>query len=80
MMQSWGISRFNGQISRLQTVIEGAGTALARIRALHDRRDAPSVAARQDGGTLDQRCLSEMRMFLWATAVSALALLILMLL
>jgi len=80
MMQSWGVSRLNGQISKLQAGMEHAGTALAQIRALRQAYDAASVAENPGVGMFDPRYLAKMRMMLWMTAVSSLALLMLILL
>ena len=69
MIQSWGISRFNGHISTLGQAVERAGAALARAAAAVERSKAavPAEAGR--------RFDAAMRFVLAATAASALALL-----
>ena len=79
MMQSWGVSRFNGQLSMLEASIERAGTALACAFSSTGKIDAAVIRARHDA-LLDPRYLAQMRILLGATAVSALAVLLLILL
>ena len=80
MAQSWGISRFNGQISTLATRIERAGAALASAGFAGAWSDPAAVAARRPAAIFGRRQIAEMRIALGATAVSALALLIVILL
>jgi hypothetical protein len=68
MIQSWGISRFNGQISTLGQKVEHAGVALARAAVAAERTER---AANPAGRGFD----TAMRFVLAATAASALALL-----
>jgi hypothetical protein len=70
MIQSWGISRFNGRISMLGERVERAGAALARAAAAVERSDAAIMPAA--AGSFD----AAMRFVLAATAASALALLL----
>ena len=80
MAQSWGISRFNGQISTLATRIERAGAALASAGFASAGSDAAVIAARRPAAIIGRRQIAEMRIALGAAAVSALALLIVILL
>ena len=80
MVQSWGISRFNGQISALAMRVERAGAALAPARCAGEASDASVIAAQGLAAIFGQRPIAEMRIALGATAVSALALLIFILL
>ena len=79
MAQSWGISRFNGQISTLATRVERAGAALASAGFASAGSDAAVIAARRPDPIFGRRQIAEMRIALGA-AVSALALLIVILL
>jgi len=78
MVQSPSMSRFNSEISRLQGGIDHADAVLLRIRGLQETRNAASVAGGYGVETPDQ--LTQMRVILWMTAVSALAALLLILL
>jgi hypothetical protein len=80
MAQSWGISRFNGQISTLATRVERAGAALASAGFASAGSDAAVIAARRPDPIFGRRQIAKMRIALGATAVSALALLIVILL
>jgi hypothetical protein len=80
MVQSWGISRFNGQISTLAMRVERAGAALACAGFAGEASDAAVIAARRRAAIFGRRHIAEMRIALGATAVSALALLIVILL
>ena len=79
-MQSWRISRFNGQLSMLEACIERAGAALACASRSSDEFEAAAVRARREAGRFGPWYVAQMRLILCATAVSALAVLLLMLL
>jgi hypothetical protein len=80
MAQPWGISRLNGEIGTLQARFERAGAGLAQMRELRSTRDAAPLAGQRSAEVLGEQHLNRMRIVLWMTAVSALAVLILMLL
>jgi hypothetical protein len=76
MVQSWGVSRFNGHISSLGASIERAGVQLACVAASIAQSEAAFMPVPM--GRLDR--IDMMRALVAATAVAALALLILILL
>jgi hypothetical protein len=80
MVQSWGISKFNGQLSTLEASIARAGAALACALLSGGEFDPSVIRARRGAGMFDLWFFAQMRVILCATAVSALAVLILMLL
>jgi hypothetical protein len=77
MVQSWGISRFNGHISSLGATIERASAGLACAAASIAQSQAAFMPAPQGMG-LDR--IAVMRALVAATAVAAFVLLILVLL
>jgi hypothetical protein len=77
MVQSWGVSRFNGHISSLGATIGRAGAQLACATASIAISEAAFMPAPRAMGRLDR--IAIMRA-LAATAVAALALLIFILL
>jgi hypothetical protein len=77
MVQSWGVSRFNGHISSLGATIERAGAGLACAAASIAQSQAAFMPAPQVMG-LDH--IAVMRTLVAATAVATLVLLILVLL
>jgi hypothetical protein len=79
MVQSWGVSRFNGQLSTLEASIERAGATLACAFSSTGRIEAAAIRARHDA-VCDPRYIAQMRVLLCTTAVSALAVLLLVLL
>jgi len=79
MVQSWGVSRFNGQLSMLEASVERAGATLARAFSSTGKCEAAVVRARYEA-LLAPRYFSRMRVLLCATAVSALAALLFILL
>jgi hypothetical protein len=79
MVQSWGVSRFNGQLSMLEASLERAGASLAWAFASKGKLKTVVIGARHDA-LFDPGYLAQMRVFLCATAVSALTVLILVLL
>jgi hypothetical protein len=79
MVQSWGVSRFNGQLSTLEASIERAGATLAGAFSSTGKCDAAVVRDRYEA-LLAPRYFSLMRALLCATAVSGLAVLLLILL
>jgi hypothetical protein len=78
-MQSWGVSRFNGQLSTLEATVERAGVALACAFASTGKIEAAAIRARYEA-VFDPRYMAQMRVLLCTTAVSALAVLLLILL
>jgi hypothetical protein len=78
MVQSWGVSRFNGHISSLGATIERAEAQLACAAASIAISEAAFMPAPPATGRLDH--IAIMRALVAATAVAALALLILILL
>jgi hypothetical protein len=78
MVQSWGVSRFNGHISSLGASIERAGVQLACVAASIAQSEAAFMPVPRAMGRLDR--VDIMRALVAATAVAALALLILILL
>jgi hypothetical protein len=80
MARSWDSSRLNGEFGRLQASFERASAGLAPIRELQNPCEAALIAGQRGAEMLDEQHLTKMRVILWATAVSALAALILMLL
>jgi hypothetical protein len=78
-MQSWRISRFNGQLSMLEASVERAGAALACACSSSDGFEAAVILARHEAGRFGPWYVAQMRLILCATAVSALAVLLLML-
>ena len=79
MMQSWGVSRFNGQLSMLEASVERAGAALACVFSSTGKIEAAVIRARHEA-VYDPRYIAQMRVVLCTTMVSALAVLILILL
>jgi hypothetical protein len=79
MVQSWGISRFNGQLAMLEASVERAGVALACRFSSSDEYEAAMMRARRTAGPFARSFTTQMRIVLSATAVSGLAVLILML-
>jgi hypothetical protein len=79
MVQSWGVSRFHGQLSMLELSIDRAGAALACAFWSKGKVDAALIRARH-AALLDPWLIAPMRVFLCTTAVSALAVLLLILL
>ena len=79
IVQSWSISRFNGQLAMLAASVERAGATLASLGPASGACDAAAAWAWHQA-LIDRRYFAQMRVILCATAVSALALLILMLL
>ena len=80
MAQSWDITRLNGEFGRLEASFERAGAGLAPMRKLQRVCETASIAKQRDAEMLGEQHLAKMRIALWATGVSALAVLILMLL
>ena len=78
-MQSWGVSRFNGQLSMLELSIDRAGAALACAFWSRGQVDAALIRARH-AALFDPRYFAQMRVLLCTTAISALAVLLLILL
>ena len=79
MVQSWGVSRFYGQLSVLEASVERAGATLARTFSSTGKLEPAVVRARYEA-LLGPRYISRMRVLLCATAVAALAVLLLILL
>ena len=79
-MQSWRISRFNGQLNTLELSIARAGAALACVYSSSEKPEATVIGSRHAAGLLDPWYIVQMRVILCATAVSALAVLLLILL
>jgi hypothetical protein len=79
-MQSWRISRFNGQLNTLELSVARAGAALACVYGSSEKPEATVIRARHAAGLLDSRYLIQMRVILCTTAISALAVLLLILL
>jgi hypothetical protein len=77
MVQSWGVSRFNGHISSLGATTERAGAGLACAATSIAQTQAAFMPTQQAMG-LDRTAV--MRALVAATALAALALLILVLL
>ena len=78
MVQSWGVSRFNGHISSLGASIERASVQLACVTASIAQSEAALMPVPRATGRLDR--IDIMRALVATTAVAALALLILILL
>ena len=78
-IQSWGVSRFNGQLSMLAASVERAGATLACLDPASGAFDAAAIRVRHEV-LVDRWYFAQMRVILCATAASALAVLILMLL
>jgi hypothetical protein len=74
MVQSRGISRLNGEFYSIAACIERAGTAheCAAVAA----RALAAEADRYPGGLVEPLFIDRMRLSLWATAVAALAVLV----
>jgi hypothetical protein len=79
MVQSWGVSRFNGQLSMLEASLQRAGASLAWAFVSKGKVRTVVIGARHEA-LFDAGYLAQMRVLLCATAVSALAVLILVLL
>jgi hypothetical protein len=79
MVQSWGVSRFNGQLSMLEASVERAGAALAYAFSSTGKIEAAVIRARHEA-VYDPRYIAQMRVLLCTTAISALAVLLLILL
>jgi hypothetical protein len=79
MVQPWSVSRFYGQLSTLEACIERAGATFACAFSSTGKFEAAVIRARHEA-CCDPRYIAQMRMLLCATAVSALAVLLLMLL
>jgi hypothetical protein len=79
MMQSPGVSRYYGQLSMIEASIERAGVAFACAFPSAGKFEAAVIRARHEA-LLDPRYIAQMRVLLCATAVSALAVLLLILL
>jgi len=77
-MQSWGISRFNGQLSMLELSVERAGAALACGFSSSEELEAAAIRAGREAGMFNP--IAQMHVILCATAISALAVLLLILL
>jgi hypothetical protein len=78
MVQSWGVSRFNGHISSLGASIERARAQLTCAAASIAVSEAAFMRAPRAMGRLDR--IDMIRALVAATAVAALALLVLILL
>jgi hypothetical protein len=78
-MQSWGVSRFNGQLAMLELSIDRAGAAFACAFSSTGRIEAAVIRARH-AALFDPRYMAQMRVLLCTTAISALAVLLLILL
>lgn len=79
MVQSWGISRFNGQLAMLEACVGRAAVALAGRFSTSDTDKAAAIRARRKAGPFGRGLMIQMRIALAATAVSGLVVLILML-
>ena len=79
MVQSWGVSRFHGQLHMLEASIDRAGAAFASSFSSTGKFEAAAIRAQRDA-LIDPRYIAQMRVLLCTTAVSALAVLLLILL
>jgi len=79
MVQSRGVSRYYGQLSTLDACLDRAGATFACAFSSTGSFDAAAVRARHDA-CFDPGFIAQMRVLLCATAVSALAVLVLILL
>jgi hypothetical protein len=79
MVQPWRISRFNGQLSMVEASLERAGATLACAFQSQGKCAAGVVRTRRVA-LCDTWFIAQMRIILCATAISALAVVILMLL
>jgi hypothetical protein len=71
LLRRWSGARLRAELGALEASVERAGAALACAYSSSDEFEASEIRARRAAGLLAPRFAGQMRLVLWATAITS---------